>query len=167
MRIGMFAFASGPPSSMVTGISLSVLLSGCGSGSGAAACPPAQVLSVVGYSTGSTPVSDGLATDPSPYPITATYLYFSVRRQPASSPNEPPTVTGIPILKGSDGSSIAAGSVVPVVIVHITPILFGYASSISGLKPNVTYSVSFASLTGVPSGCSYGAQAAGSFQTSS
>lgn len=171
MRIRMFAFQNGLPPFM-TSVSLALLLSACSSGNGTPArgCPSAQVLSIAGYSTGTAPIPGGLPSTTGPYPTTATFLYFSAgnQSQPPAASSAPPTVTGVPTLRGSDGTTITGGTLTPVEAVEVLELtsLFGYSSSISGLKPNITYTVSFASLTGAPTGCPYGAQTAGSFQTS-
>jgi len=54
----------------------------------------------------------------------------------------------------------------PIENTHLTITdLYGYSSSISGLVPNVSYSISFTSLQAVQTGCTYGGQSAGSFST--
>lgn len=139
------------------------LLAGCGNGTPATPCPAEPRLAVEGYSTGTTPFVDGIEPATGAYPTSATYIYFST--DPGSTSVNLVSVTGVPTLDGSDGSTITGGAIVPVTAFDITPILFGYSSTISGLKPNLTYSLDFGTLTGVQSGCRYGPEGAGSFQT--
>ncbi len=144
------------------------ILAGCsGGGSGGQACGAPQTLMVAGYSTGSAPVTYGLPLASSPYPASATYLYFSeANGPPQTNAGTFPTFTGTPVLTGSDGTTITGGTLVPIGYVHLSIAgQFGYYSRISGLIPNVTYSVSFSSLQWVQTGCSYGGQTAGSFST--
>lgn len=145
-----------------TPLAFVLLLAGCSVAS-SHSCPPASMLSIDGYSTGSAPDAGGLPIVSGKYPTASTYVYFSTSQ--GSTGPQLKTVTGVPILKGSDGSTISGGGLTPVFAVDVTPILLGYASSVSELKSNLTYSVSFASLTGNPSGCAYGGQSSGSFQT--
>ncbi len=146
------------------------ILPACGStgGTSGPSCQSPQKLTIAGYSTGSTPINYGLPLAPSPYPTTATFLYFSAANGPSqTNPATFPTFAGTPILSGSDGTTITAGGLAPLEHTHLTIAgLYGYSSSISGLKPNVTYTVSFASLQWVQTGCRYGSQSAGSFLTS-
>jgi hypothetical protein len=141
------------------------VLAGCGGGSSGSECTSSQALTLSGYSTGSTPVSLGLPRDPSPYPAAATFLYFSAEGGAVQTdPAHPPTVTGVPILAGSDGTTIEGGTLVPSEYTHLSITnLLGYSSSISGLAANVTYKVSFASLQSVQTGCRYGSQSSGEF----
>lgn len=145
---------------------IAFVLVGCGGGgTSGPTCSPPQTLMVVGYSTGSTPAF--LPTASSPYPAAATFLYFSAANgPPQTNAATPPTFTGTPVLTGSDRTTIAGGTLLPIVNSHLQITnLYGYSSSISGLVPNVSYSVSFASLQWVQTGCRYGAQSAGSFST--
>ncbi len=143
------------------------ILAGCGGGPGAQACGAPQTLMVVGYSTGSAPANFPLPIASSPYPAAATFLYFSAANgPPQTNAANPPTFTGTPVLTGSNGSTIAGGTLLPIENTHLSITdLYGYSSSISGLIPNVTYSVSFSSLQWSQTGCNYGGQTAGSFST--
>lgn len=142
----------------------SAILAGCGNGAPASPCPAEPQLTIEGYSTGSAPFVDGIAPAAGAYPTSATYVYFSTN--PGSDSEQLASVAGVPTLKGSDGSTIAGGAIAPVLTVDVTPILFGYSSTVSGLEPSLTYSVFFATLTGAQSGCRYGPEGAGSFRTS-
>jgi hypothetical protein len=151
----------------ITGALLALALSACSS-TPSTTCPSAQQLLVVGYTTGSTPYSgDALPLASSPYPTSATFLYFAVAKGATiSGAGNALTVAGTPLLKGSDGSRITAGNLAAIVgAVDNIPDLYGYSSSVSGLEPNVTYTISFASLRGIQSGCSFPAETAGSFAT--
>ena len=147
---------------------IAFILAGCGGGgANGPTCASPQTLMVVGYSTGSAPANFPLPFASSPYPAAAAFLYFSAANgPPQTNAANPPTFTGTPVLTGSNGTTIAGGTLLPIENTHLSITnLYGYSSSISGLVPNVSYSVSFASLQGVQTGCSYGGQSAGSFST--
>ncbi len=129
---------------------------------------------VDGYSTGSTPAF--APTMSSPYPAVSTFLYFTESGGPSqTNPATPDTntgtpvltgSTGTPVLTGSNGTTLTGGTLIPIENSHLQiTTLYGYSSSISGLLPNVSYSVSFSALQGVQAGCNYGGQSAGSFST--
>jgi hypothetical protein len=153
--------------SSVLGLLLVASLAGCASSSDTKGCPPSQALMVAGFSTGSTPLQDGLPDTQGPYSTSATFIYLSTNQDQLFHRGTALTVEGTPVVHGSDGTTISPGMIVPVETVHDDlPIVFGYSSSITGLKSNVTYSVSFSSLRGVQTGCAYGGEQAGSFTTS-
>jgi len=107
------------------------ILAGCsGGGSGGQACGAPQTLMVAGYSTGSAPVTYGLPLASSPYPASATYLYFSeANGPPQTNAGTFPTFTGTPVLTGSDGTTITGGTLVPIGYVHLSIAgQFGYYS---------------------------------------
>ena len=146
---------------------LALAVAGC-SDNPSASCPPAQTLSVVGYSAGTAANTYGLVFSPSPFPAsTTTFIYFNAGNQtPIHGSNESTTETGIPIFTASDGSTVTGGILQVISEAEDdTVVLDGYSSSVSGLKPGLTYGASFKSLRGLPDGCEYGAQAAGSFST--
>lgn len=146
-----------------------ILLWGCSGGGTPSAnnCGSQPTLSLAGYSTSSNPEVAGLPQNGSgPYPSIATFLYFSSQGGPATGLQPFLSVTGTPNLKGSDGSAITAGPLSAIEVNNTpAPVLMGYYASISGLKPNVTYSVSFASFQSVQPSCQYGGRSAGSFVT--
>ncbi len=148
------------------GVLIGLMLTGCGGGgSNGPACPSSPTLMIDGYSTGSAPTF--APTTSSPYPAVATFLYFTESGGPSqTNPATPNTFTGTPVLTGSNGTTLTGGTLVPIENSHLQiTTLYGYSSSISGLIPNVSYSVSFSSLQGVQTGCNYGGQSAGSFST--
>jgi len=99
-------------------------------------------------------------------PLLPSCIFSAANGPPQTNAANPPTFTGTPVLTGSNGTTIAGGTLLPIENTHLSITnLYGYSSSISGLVPNVSYSVSFASLQGVQTGCSYGGQSAGSFST--
>ncbi len=146
---------------------IAFILAGCSGVTNGATCTSPQTLTVVGYSTGNAPANFPLPIASSPYPAAATFLYFSAANgPPQTNAANPPTFTGTPVLTGSNGTTIVGGTLLPIENTHLSITdLFGYFSSISGLVPNVKYSVSFASLQWMQTGCNYGGQSAGSFST--
>ena len=136
------------------------------------ACPSPQALSVAGYSTGAAPVGPpGIPMATGAFPVNATYLYFSFSGGTTpTNPNSVETMGGIPALMGSDGSKILPGAIAPsesLVAGTLTPA--GYYATVSGLQPNITYTVTFDPLSSLPfdgfPACSYMKQPGGSFST--